>query len=77
MRGIMATTRLRCKAYLQCLLFWPTVYEKGLYTLLRSALNGYYALVLRSDRPGDVALGQKASVYADQHLVARVQQPMP
>ena len=63
--GVFSATMLgsRCKAYFQCLLFLGELFAKGLQKLVHSEKAAYYASVLVSKKPGEVAIGCKTSVY--------------
>lgn len=69
--------KVRCRPYLQCVLFLPSLFEKGLKRLTHSAATSYYALLLRSDRPGEVPTRGKASAYHSMLLSAAAQSEMP
>jgi hypothetical protein len=51
----------RAKPYFQCILFLESLFQKGLTRLVHSATTGYYAALLRADKPGELSekLGAK------------------
>jgi hypothetical protein len=65
--GVFSVAKWKAKdrAYFQCLVFLPALFDKGLASLSHSQCSGYYRLLLRSEQPGMVAIGDLAAVYTE------------
>jgi hypothetical protein len=61
----MAKWKAKNRAYFQCLVFLLALFDNGLMSLSHSQSTGYYRLLLRSEQPSMVAIGQKAEVYTE------------